>query len=369
MTGFNPNANKRFREARDARKINESMRSHSPKKRTLNESQRLGNAPSKFRSVNESSRGYGSRKARVSSLNERYNELRIRKRALNCTLSKLTNSLCESDSKLQSMDKRQRYLEKKLSNKKLLESGEYEILNESVIALNEEINTYVDSLFESNPELKKLRQKFEALKSDIAKLKEDAKEEKSDDKSDDSEDGTDFDFENLNIDDIDDDGNVDDKGEDDDNDSDDEDSKDDDKSGDEEIVLASIIIEVNDVDSVIEELKEYDIPEDAIKIVEKSEDSDEGKIKVDADYVTELGEYCRVKGWDLEDALGGKIVKDDADSDKDSDEDDYTSLDPDDISDDDIFGPEEGEESDEDSDEEDSDEDDEKEDDKKSKKK
>ena len=296
------------------------------------------------------------RKERVrESIYESYRTLLRQKNAYKVQLDNYYTELLESNSTARKMEEMALAINKKLENPSLLESSTYNTIKDAEATLESKMDSFVEKLLESDDEFASLRKKFDDLKEQIVELKKAASKAgikdldmtkldmNEDDEDDDTEDDPqpELDFSALDSEDSDDTESEDDN---------DEETTDDSES-DEEITLASIIIEVTDVDAVIEELKEYKIPEDAIKIVEKDEDEDEGKIKIDADYITELGEYCKTKGWDLEEALGGTIVKDDEDGDDDSDmdsdekpaSDELASLGPDDITDEDLFGPEDTE--------------------------
>lgn len=306
------------------------------------------------------------RKERVrESIYESYRTLLRQKNAYKVQLDNYYTALLESNSTARKMEEMALAINKKLENPSLLESSTYNTIKDAEATLESKMDSFVEKLLESDDEFASLRKKFDDLKEQIVELKKAASKAgikdldmtkldmNEDDEDDDTEDDSqpELDFSALDSEDDKSDDEDEEKDEDEDKSDDEDEETTDDSESDEEITLASIIIEVTDVDAVIEELKEYKIPEDAIKIVEKDEDEDEGKIKIDADYITELGEYCKTKGWDLEEALGGTIVKDDKDGDDDSDmdsdekqaSDELASLGPDDITDEDLFGPEDTE--------------------------
>jgi len=105
----------------------------------------------------------------------------------------------------------------------------------------------------------------------------------------------------------------------------------DDKGSDDEtedVPMTAIILTVkkDDVDKCKEELIDAGIPEDAIDEVD-TEDDEDGKIKVDADYAIELKDYLKGKGIDLEEKIGGEIVDDSAEGDGEGSEDDKDKSD------------------------------------------
>lgn len=81
----------------------------------------------------------------------------------------------------------------------------------------------------------------------------------------------------------------------------------------EDVPMTAIVLTVkkDDVSKCKEELVDAGIPEDAItEIEEDDEESENGKIKVDADYALELKDYLAGKGIDLEEKIGGEIIDD-----------------------------------------------------------
>lgn len=81
----------------------------------------------------------------------------------------------------------------------------------------------------------------------------------------------------------------------------------------EDIPMTAIVLTVkkDDISKCKEELISAGIPEDAItEIEEDDEESENGKIKVDADYALELKDYLAGKGIDLEEKIGGEIIDD-----------------------------------------------------------
>lgn len=81
----------------------------------------------------------------------------------------------------------------------------------------------------------------------------------------------------------------------------------------EDVPMTAIVLTVkkDDVAKCKEELVDAGIPEDAItEIEDDDEESEQGKIKVDADYAIELKDYLSGKGIDLEEKIGGEIIDD-----------------------------------------------------------
>lgn len=263
-----------------------------------------------------------------AALNERYNELARKNRILGTQLKREYNYLLENNAEAKRLNDRGVMINNRLNQK--LNESENLFVKKVEKDHDIEIAKFGDSLMESNAALKKIKSQFEALQKELKNLKEDSEEA-----------GEDFDFSGFDLNDKKDKGDKEDKADAEDEEETEETEETEENEADDEISLASIIIEVTDVDTVIEELREFEIPEEAIKIVEKEDGEDEGKIKIDADYIDELGEYCSTKGWDLEEALGGKIVKSDDEDEEDGDDElaKLASMDPDDISDEDIFGP------------------------------
>lgn len=110
-----------------------------------------------------------------------------------------------------------------------------------------------------------------------------------------------------------------DKGDEDSEGKEDKEDKDTDSDDTEDVPMTAVLLTVNkeDADKCKDEMIDAGIAEDDIEILDAEEGEDTVKIKIDVNSVHELKDYLSGKGIDLEEKIGGEIIDDEEDEEKD----------------------------------------------------
>lgn len=113
-----------------------------------------------------------------------------------------------------------------------------------------------------------------------------------------------------------------DKGDEDSEGKEDKEDKDADSDDTEDVPMTAVLLTVNkeDADKCKDEMIDAGIAEDDIEILDAEEGEDTVKIKIDVNSVHELKDYLSGKGIDLEEKIGGEIIDDEEDEEKDKDD-------------------------------------------------